>query len=163
MFNAVEYKKLGSGWGLGSQVLATNCLIPPNHFYKPANPTILPCVIQHSVTLLFIIHTLAATRHLLFHQHHQLLPLTCQISTSHHQVLHILHFSTFPLLNKLLSLLTPAICPFRPPNLSVPLLNFARVHLLHLHFTSTHHAFIRSAINALPSLSLYAGPCPLYF
>ena len=136
MFNAVEYKKLGSGWGLGSQVLATNCLIPPNHFYKPANPTILPCVIQHSVTLLFIIHTLAATRHLLFHQHHQLLPLTCQISTSHHQVLHILTFSTHFLifLPTLSSLLIPRHVPVATSNPAVPPLNFARIPLLLLHF-----------------------------
>ena len=130
------------------QPSAGHKLLLSNHFYKPANPTILTCVIQHSCRLFTIIYTLPLC-HLLFHQVHKPLPLTCQISTSHHQVLHILHFSTIPLLHNLS--FTCSHLPILTSNLAVPLFNFARILLLLLHFTSTHHALHSFSINVLTS------------
>ena len=132
------------------QLSAGHKPLPPNHFYRPANRTILTCVIQHCCHPFTIIHTLSLC-HLLFHEPHQLLPLTCQLSTSYHQVLHILHFSTFPLLHNLFSLLTCRHLPISTSNLAVPLLKVARILLFHFHFTSTHLALYSFSVNILTS------------
>ena len=55
------------------------------------------CIIQHCYHPFTATHTLPLC-HRLPRQPHQLLPLTRHTSTSHHQVLHILHFSTLTIL-----------------------------------------------------------------
>ena len=128
-------KNLGSAWegGIGSQVLATNSFLQIMSAL---------CQLHHSY-MCNKYSTLLSP----FSQPHQLLPFTCHASTSHHQVLYILHFSTLIFLQTLSALLMPHHLPISTSNLAVPPLNFTRILLLLFHFTSAYCALHSFSIN----------------